>query len=132
MSKRLRTILIGAVGVIVVLLAGLFSGALDSVLRQLNVQIAGRPVPVAETVASTDVVATPAPAKADADSASATPAAETVVPIFDLVRVEPTGDAVIAGRSDPDAKVEILSGKDVVAGGKANEPVPGRLFSPTR
>lgn len=121
MSKRLRTILIGAVGVIVVLLAGLFSGALDSVLRQLNVQIAGRPVPVAETVASTDVVATPAPAKADADSASATPAAETVVPIFDLVRVEPTGDAVIAGRSDPDAKVEILSGKDVVAGGKAND-----------
>ena len=121
MSKRLRTILIGAVGVIVVLLAGLFSGALDSVLRQLNVQIAGRPVPLAETVASTDVVATPAPAKADADSAPATPAAEMVVPIFDLVRVEPTGDAVIAGRSAPDAKVEILSGKDVVAGGKAND-----------
>jgi len=115
MSKRLRTILIGAVGVIVVLLAGLFSGALDGVLRQLNVQIAGHPAPVA----STDVVATSAPA--DADPASATPAGETVVPIFDLVRVEPTGDAVIAGRSDPDAKVEILSGKDVVADGKAND-----------
>lgn len=121
MSKRLRTILIGAVGVIVVLLAGLFSGALDGVLRQLNVQIAGHPASAAATTASTDVVATPAPAKADADPAAATPAGETVVPIFDLVRVEPTGDAVIAGRSDPDAKVEILSGKDVVADGKAND-----------
>ncbi|PKR91224.1 hypothetical protein CXZ10_00460 [Pleomorphomonas diazotrophica] len=119
MNKRLRTILIGAVGVIVVLLAGLFSGALDSTLRQLNIEIAGRPAPLAETVASSEVVATPAPAKTDAEAAA--PAAETVVPIFDLVRVEPTGDAVIAGRSDPEAKVEILSGKDVVADGKAND-----------
>ncbi|WP_051228689.1 LysM peptidoglycan-binding domain-containing protein [Pleomorphomonas oryzae] len=119
MNKRLRTILIGTVGVIVVLLAGLFSGALDSVLRQLNVHVAGHPASVADKVASTDVVATPAPVKTDA--AQAVPAAETVVPIFDLVRVEPTGDAVIAGRSAPDAKVEILSGKDVVAGGKAND-----------
>ncbi len=121
MSKRLRTILIGAVGVIVVLLAGLFSGALDSVLRQLNIQVAGHPAPVTEKVGSTDVVATPAPVKADAAQAATAPATETVVPIFDLVRVEPTGDAVIAGRSDPNAKVEILSGKDVVAGGKAND-----------
>ncbi|MCM5558348.1 LysM peptidoglycan-binding domain-containing protein [Pleomorphomonas sp. JP5] len=121
MNKKLRTILIGAVGVIVVLLAGLFSGALDGVLRQLNIQLAGHPASVAETVASSDVVATPAPAKSDAPAAAAASPAETVVPIFDLVRVEPTGDAVIAGRSDPDAKVEILSGKDVVANGKAND-----------
>jgi len=121
MNKRLRTILIGAVGVIVVLLAGLFSGALDGVLRQLNMQIAGHPAPAAEAAASSDVVATQAPAKADAASAAAAAPAETVVPIFDLVRVEPTGDAVIAGRSEPDAKVEILSGKDIVADGKAND-----------
>lgn len=119
MNKRLRTILIGAVGVIVVLLAGLFSGALDGVLRKLDLHVAGRPAPVVDTVASSEVVATPAPAKADAGATVA--AGETVVPIFDLVRVEPTGDAVIAGRSDPDAKVEILSGKDVVADGKAND-----------
>ena len=121
MNKRLRTILIGAVGVIVVLLAGLFSGALDGVLRQLNMQIAGHPAPAAEAAASSDVVATQAPAKADAAPAAAAVPAETVVPIFDLVRVEPTGDAVIAGRSEPDAKVEILSGKDIVADGKAND-----------
>ncbi|CAI9405979.1 hypothetical protein ANOBCDAF_01348 [Pleomorphomonas sp. T1.2MG-36] len=121
MNKRLRTILIGAVGVIVILLAGLFSGALDSVLRQLNLQIAGHPAPVADAAASSDVVATPAPAKADAAPVAAASPAETVVPIFDLVRVEPTGDAVIAGRSEPDAKVEILSGKDIVADGKAND-----------
>jgi len=105
----------------VVLLAGLFSGALDGVLRQLNMQIAGHPAPAAEATASSDVVATQAPAKADAAPAATAAPAETVVPIFDLVRVEPTGDAVIAGRSEPDAKVEILSGKDVVADGKAND-----------
>lgn len=118
MSKRLRNVLIGAVGVIVVLLAGLFSGALDSVLRRLDVRLAGHPAPVAVAAGSTDVVAAPAPAKADAGPVAA---GETVVPIFDLVRVEPSGDAVIAGRSDPEAKVEILSGQDVVAGGKAND-----------
>ena len=78
MSKRLRTILIGAVGVIVVLLAGLFSGALDSVLRQLNIQVAGHPAPVTEKVGSTDVVATPAPVKADAAQAATAPATEHV------------------------------------------------------
>jgi nucleoid-associated protein YgaU len=118
MSKRLRNVLIGAVGVIVVLLAGLFSGAFDSVLRRLDVRLAGHPAPVAEAAGSTEVVAAPAPAKADAGPVAP---GETVVPIFDLVRVEPTGDAVIAGRSDPEAKVEILSGQDVVAGGKAND-----------
>jgi len=118
MSKRLRNVLIGAVGVIVVLLAGLFSGAFDSVLRRLDVRLAGHPAPVVEAAGSTDVVAAPAPAKADAGPVAP---GETVVPIFDLVRVEPTGDAVIAGRSDPEAKVEILSGQDVVAGGKAND-----------
>ena len=121
MNKRLRTILIGAVGVIVVLLAGLFSGVLDGLLRQLNIQIAGHPTPAAEATASSDIVATPAPAKGDAAPAAAAGPGEAVVPIFDLVRVEPTGDAVIAGRSEPDAKVEILSGKDVVADGKAND-----------
>lgn len=121
MSNRLRTILIGVVGVIVVLLGGLFSGALDGVLRQLNVQIAGHPAPAAGKTATTDVVATPVSPKADPAPAAAASSAETVVPIFDLVRVEPTGDAVIAGRSAPNSKVEILSGKDVVAAGKAND-----------
>ena len=53
MSKRLRNVLIGAVGVIVVLLAGLFSGAFDSVLRRLDVRLAGHPAPVAEAAGST-------------------------------------------------------------------------------
>ncbi len=119
MSNRLRTILIGAVGVIVVLLGGVFSGALDGVLRQLNFQIAGHPAPAAGKTAATDVVATPISPKTD--PAPAPSATEAVVPTFDLVRVEPTGDAVIAGRSAPNSKVEILSGKDVVATGKAND-----------
>lgn len=49
--------------------------------------------------------ASPAPA-------SASPAAQAglVRPSFDVVRVSPTGEAVIAGRAAPDATVVILSG----------------------
>ncbi|MBK1623899.1 hypothetical protein CKO32_10010 [Afifella marina DSM 2698] len=39
---------------------------------------------------------------------------------FDVVRVEPTGEAVIAGRARPNARVEILSNGKVVASAKAN------------
>ena len=41
---------------------------------------------------------------------AATPPAPTVAPSFDVVRVEPSGDTVIAGEAPPDSKVEILDG----------------------
>ena len=47
-----------------------------------------------------------------------------VIPTFDIVRVEPTGDTVIAGVSEPDATVELLDGEgfgaEAVATAKAN------------
>jgi nucleoid-associated protein YgaU len=40
--------------------------------------------------------------------AAAKPAEEAALPAFDVVRVEPTGEAVIAGRAAPGATVELL------------------------
>lgn len=41
-------------------------------------------------------------------------------PQFDVVRVEPSGEAVVAGRSRPDSPVELLDGGKVVARGSAD------------
>ncbi|UXT48426.1 LysM peptidoglycan-binding domain-containing protein [Agrobacterium tumefaciens] len=70
-------------------LAGVFAGTDD-----------GAPKPVE-----------PAAAPANGDAAQATPGA----PTFDVLRVEPDGSAVIAGKAQPGAKLEILSNGNVVA-----------------
>ncbi len=52
-------------------------------------------------------------------SAGEAPAASapgsTVQPSFDIIRVEPTGDTVVAGRAAPGATVELLSNGSVIA-----------------
>lgn len=67
-----------------------------------------------------------------ASSGAAAKPDETVVPIFDLVRVEPTGDAVIAGQGIPKAEIEILSGSSVIARERPTTPASGPSFSPIR
>lgn len=123
MTKRLQTLLITVIVAMLVLLGALFGGLLDGVLRKLNVQIAGHPAieEVAPQAAASVPAATAPAASATAPAADAKAAQEHVVPVFDLVRVEPSGDAVIAGQGAPGSKVEILSGSDVVASGKAND-----------
>lgn len=46
---------------------------------------------------------------------------EQLVPSFDLLRVEPNGSVVIAGRTKPLAKVEIVTGSTVLAKTTAND-----------
>jgi hypothetical protein len=43
------------------------------------------------------------------------------VPTFDIVRVEVTGDTVIAGQGEPNAIIEIMDGPTVIATAEANE-----------
>jgi nucleoid-associated protein YgaU len=43
------------------------------------------------------------------------------VPSFDVVRVEPSGETVVAGLAAPKAKVEILDGSNAIATAEANE-----------
>ena len=54
------------------------------------------------------------------DAADAIPP-PLAVPTFDIVRVEPSGDTVIAGQAEPNALVEIMDGADVIASVEANE-----------
>ena len=63
---------------------------------------AGRVHPPPPAVAAVKPVAPPA--------ATASAAAAAAVPTFDIVRINPGGDAVIAGRAPPKAEVVILDG----------------------
>ncbi|HVZ12841.1 MAG TPA: LysM peptidoglycan-binding domain-containing protein [Bauldia sp.] len=70
---------------------------------------------------------TPAPAAAGTEMAALPPAtgapateappseAGPVMPSFDVVRVEPSGDTVLAGEAAPNSKVEILDGSTTIA-----------------
>lgn len=58
-------------------------------------------------------------ASAAAEPAPAVDGITGLAPTFDVVRVEPTGDAVIAGRSEAHAVVEVLDGAEAIASSKA-------------
>ena len=77
------------------------------------------PAPTTEQQVAT---AEPPPAAA-APKKPAAPAmaAPAVVPSFDVVRVEPTGEAVVAGQAAPGSKVEVLDGAAAVATATAND-----------
>jgi nucleoid-associated protein YgaU len=77
----------------------------------------------AGAAATTDVAQTPVPAAGqgpDSGQSPTTAAGEPTpdsvrLPAFDIVRVEPNGDAVIAGRGEPGSELEILSNGQVIA-----------------
>ncbi|HLW91261.1 MAG TPA: Ig-like domain-containing protein, partial [Roseiarcus sp.] len=95
--------------------------------------------PPAKTVVSAVVQTPPAaqqpaaaaapPPKAEAQSPPAQPAPQTEVaaveppqpPSFDVVSVEPTGDAVVAGRAAPNAAIELRADGKVIAQASADD-----------
>jgi nucleoid-associated protein YgaU len=63
-----------------------------------------------------DPAKAPAVASASLPTAPASPIAPTAVkPTFDVVNVEPTGEAVVAGRAAPNAKIELRDAGRTVA-----------------
>ncbi|MEM1049339.1 MAG: LysM peptidoglycan-binding domain-containing protein [Pseudomonadota bacterium] len=93
-------------------------------------QTAKAPETTAQDSAPAQSSGSPAPAEADQAAApAAQPSSETAAgdggssprPSVDIVRVEPTGDAVIAGQSEAGALVAVLSNGVVVGKGVANE-----------
>ncbi len=83
-----------------------------------------KPAEPATEVAKSDPAApaaeTPA-AATDATVAADKPAvvAEMIAPSFDVLRVEPDGSVLVAGKASEGAQVEILSGADVLGAAKA-------------
>ncbi|QIS94628.1 LysM peptidoglycan-binding domain-containing protein [Nitratireductor mangrovi] len=96
------------------------TGALDGVLEDPPAMIAALPDPAAPDDAPGEAVI-PAPDKPDAAPAAgnnedAPPdKAEVVPPTFDLVRVEPDGSVVLAGKAAANAAIEIITGTTVIA-----------------
>ena len=96
------------------------SGALDPYLFP--------PAPPAAEVAAVPEPTAPADQKAErlpATEQPAEPAAPasvdtTVVPSFDVVRVEPDGSVVIAGTAAPQSLVEVIAQEQVLASSKAD------------
>lgn len=68
-------------------------------------------------------VAAAPPATEPATRAPAPPVGseEMIVPTFDIVRVEPTGETVVAGQAAPGSTVDVMDGAEAVATAKANE-----------
>ncbi|KQO59336.1 hypothetical protein ASF22_06625 [Methylobacterium sp. Leaf87] len=62
------------------------------------------------------------PAQASRDTPAATTGTEASAPTFDIIRVEPSGEAVIAGRAAPNTTVELL---------RDNQPIARALVDPS-
>lgn len=86
---------------------------------------AGEPAAVANAPAASpaaeEPAAAPAPATDVANPAASVPSPDDVLPSFDVVRVNPNGDAVIAGRAAPGAEVELLDGDKVIGRTEADD-----------
>ena len=84
--------------------------------------VAANPPAPAPDVGATDNQVALADPKAQPPAPATTVMPGTpVVPTFDVVRVEPTGETVIAGQAEPSSKVEVLDGSTVIATAEANE-----------
>ncbi|OCW57734.1 LysM peptidoglycan-binding domain-containing protein [Hoeflea olei] len=87
-------------------------------LFRANVDTASQSAPPSGTAGDT---AAPEPAQADAapapESAGAEPAGDQawIVPSFDVLRVEPDGSTVIAGKAEPGTTLDIMNGEQVLS-----------------
>lgn len=82
---------------------------------------AGGATPSADTAPQGSQAGTAAQPTAQGDTQTAAAAGTVAVPpSFDVVRVNPSGDAVIAGRAQPGSEVTILDGKDVLGSVEAD------------
>ncbi len=78
------------------------------------------PAPSATTeVAKVAPAATGEAAKVDPNVAPPVAASDIAAPTFDVLRVEPDGSVLIAGKATAEAQVEVLSGADVLGATKA-------------
>ena len=84
-------------------------------------ETAGAATQSADTATQGSQAGTAAQPTAQGDTQTAAAAGTVAVPpSFDVVRVNPSGDAVIAGRAQPGSEVTILDGKDVLGSVEAD------------
>lgn len=92
--------------------------------------VAPAAVGVAEGPQAAEAVPSSASAPAPAPEPEArAPAVSTAAPRFDVVRVEPDGRTLIAGRAAPNAPVTVLAGAAIIAEGAAGADGSFALFA---
>ncbi len=111
-----RSLIIGAVGVVIVIAAIVLNYVIDT----------GTPEPAPDQTAASTAAPAKAPpaAEAAAEPGDRTPAPalgeRPIRPSFDVVRVNRQGDAVIAGRAAPNAEVTVRVGEKEIGHAKAD------------
>ncbi|MEL6202058.1 MAG: LysM peptidoglycan-binding domain-containing protein [Pseudomonadota bacterium] len=96
--------------------AGLLQSADDAV----EIAPSDQPVETAALSSEASVEDANEPTAVSQAATEPAPDWELTGPTFDILRVEPDGSTLIAGRAIPDSEVEIMSGDDVVATTTAN------------
>jgi nucleoid-associated protein YgaU len=96
-------------------------------LRSANVSPVASAPAAPPTQPSTVAAVVPAPPRTEAAPAAAPP----MRPAFDVVRVEPTGEAVIAGHAAPGAKIALTDSGAVVAEAVADASGQFAMLPPT-
>lgn len=111
----------------VVLVGGLTAYEISTARRSADsataqMQPPAAPAPAAAPPAAPEVAAVnPADVAPAPPPAAAKPEAPAPLPSFDVVRVEPSGETVVAGQADPEAKVEVLDGTAPIATAEADQ-----------
>ncbi|MEO9340546.1 Ig-like domain-containing protein [Mesorhizobium sp. SB112] len=82
---------------------------------------AATPQPAPETPAAAASAENTESQPSQGEQPAAGTAPRLVVPSFDVVRVEPNGSMVVAGKAAPDAKVEIVNGATVIGTATAGQ-----------
>ncbi|WP_269931563.1 LysM peptidoglycan-binding domain-containing protein [Aminobacter sp. HY435] len=113
----LKIFLLAAGGSVAAATVAYVSGALDPYLSQPPAAVATLPAPA--TVAPQASKTPEAGKPATEAPAAQQPAGSVVAPSFDVVRVEDNGSVVVAGKSAPSAKVEIVTGSQVIGAATA-------------
>lgn len=114
----MRSVVLIAIGLVAVILAVVLALFLDDDTPQT-------PATPPTQVEETQQPSSSAPAKVDEEKT------ENVRPSFDVVRINPEGDAVIAGRATPKANVEVLDGGETVLGTTKADERGEWVFLPT-
>lgn len=96
-------------------LAGWLAAGIAVIALAVWWSVGGSPAPTPAPLKPTPIAAAPTPAS----RASAAPAA-TQAPSFDIVRVNPQGGAVIAGRATPDSQVTVRQNGQVIGQAKTD------------
>ncbi len=124
--NTIKTVLVGIAALIFAALGWFAWRAIDP-SHGTGPAVATAPQPKVET--------TERPSQTPAAEATATPSDQNrtnrVGVAFDIVRIEPSGEAVVAGRATPGATVELLRDGQVIATEKANDAGEFVITPPT-